>query len=121
MAKEKAEKVTRWFVEPRNSATNENAMMALVGLCNATEDKIYRGKVDNRGMMHDVVEVNHPFVALMERNIANPEHLFRVFTQAEGESAMRLWLFGDKKKLRRTKEVRRFAQVLARRPTRPKQ
>jgi hypothetical protein len=117
---EKSEKVTRWFVEPRNAVTNENAMMALVGLCNATEDKIYRGKVDNKGMMHDVVEVDRPFVALMERNIANHKHLFRVFTQTDGESAMKLWPFSDRKKLHRTKEARRIAQVLERRPTRPK-
>ncbi len=120
MDSEKVERVTRWFVEPRNATTNENAMMSLVGLCKATEDKIYHGKVDNKGVAHDVVEVDHPFVALMERNILNFKHLFRVFTQTEGESAMKLWPFSDKRKLHRTKEVRRVVGQLERRPTRPK-
>lgn len=106
-------RVTRWFVEPRNADTNENAMMDLVRSCDATEDKIHYGKKDNQGLQHDVVEVGHPFVAKMERNTVKFNQLFCVFTQAEGGSAMNLWRFGGQGKLSRTREVRRVKREIA--------
>ena len=106
-------RVTRWFVEPRNADTNENAMADLAKVCGATDDKIYYRKMDNHGKEHDVVEVDHPFVAKMERNAVKFSQLIRVFTQTEGESAMRLWRFGGQKKLARTNEVKRVKQAIA--------
>lgn len=106
-------RATRWFVEPRNADTNENAMMDLVRSGNATEDKIHYGKKDKQGQKHDVLEVDHPFVAKMERNAVKFNQLFRIFTQTEGESAMTLWRFGRQGKLSRTKEVRRVKLEIA--------
>lgn len=106
-------RVTRWYVEPRNADTNENAMMDLVRSCNATEDKLHYGKKDNQGKPHDVVEVDHTFVAKMERNAKKFNQLFSVYTQTEGERVMRLWRFGMQGKLSRTKEVKRIKKELA--------
>lgn len=106
-----AEKVTRWFVEPLDGQTNQNAIFDLVRLCNATEENIYSGKKDQEGEEHDVVEVNRPFVTRMECNAAKFEHRFRVYTQV-GSAAMRLWPFGNQRKLARTAEVRRTAEEL---------
>ena len=108
----KKDRVTTWFVEPLNAATNQNAMMDLVNQCGATEDKIYHGKLDNEGVPHDVVEVPYRFITRMECNAAKFEHKFRIFTHVEGESAMRLWPFGNHKKVGRTAEVRRSEQQL---------
>jgi len=103
----KEKKVTMWFIEPLNAATNENATRHLAGLCKATDDKIYRDKVDDKGKKHDVVEVEYSFITLMERSVLNFHHRFRVFKQTEGESRMSLWIFGKQSNLSRTKEVRR--------------
>lgn len=84
-------RVTRWYVEPRYADTNESAMRDLAMWCGATDDKIHYRKMDNKGKEHDVVEVDHPFVAKMERNAVKFSQVFRVFTQTEGESAMNLW------------------------------
>lgn len=113
MAKEREvrERVTRWFVEPLDGQTNQNAIFDLVRLCNATEENIYSGKKDQEGEEHDVVEVNHHFVTRMECNAAKFEHKFRVYTQVGG-AAMRLWPFGKQKKLARSAEVRRMADDL---------
>ena len=62
----KKERVTRWFVEPRDARTNENAMMDLAAETGATDDKVYRAKLDNEGEGHDVVEVDRSFVVRME-------------------------------------------------------
>lgn len=105
-------RITRWYVEPRNADTNENAMMDLVRSCNATEDKLHSGKKDDQGKSHDVVEVDYPFVAKMERNAKKFNQLFRIYTQTEGESMMRLWRFGMQGKLSRTKEVKRIEKEL---------
>ena len=107
--------VTRWFIEPRDASTNENAIMDLVHLCNATDDKIYYGKRDKEGDEHNVVEVSRSFVARMECDAAKFKHRFRVFTQRNGESGMRLWPFGRQKKLSRTAEVKRIKNELAKR------
>lgn len=109
----KKERVTTWFVEPLNATTNQNMMMDLVNQCGATEDKINRGKLDNEDVPHDVVEVPYPFIVRMECNAAKFEHKFRIFTHVEGESAMRMWPFGNHKKLRRTAEVKRVAKKIA--------
>ena len=106
-------RVTRWYVEPRNADTNESAMADLMRSSGATEDKLHSGKLDNHGYKHDVVEVDHPFVAKMERNARKFNQLFRVFTQMEGESRMNLWRFGGQGKLSRTKEVRRVKREIA--------
>lgn len=111
----KKERVTRWFVEPRNADTNENAMMDLVRSCNASEDKLHYGKRDNQGKPHDVVEVDHLFVAKMERNTVKFNQLFRVFKQTDGERAMNLWHFGGQGKLSRTKEVKRIKKEITKR------
>lgn len=108
----KKERVTTWFVEPRDAKTNESAMMDLVQSCGATDDKIYRDKLDNEGVLHDVVEVPYRFIVRMECNAAKFEHKFRIFTHVEGESAMRSWPFGNHKKVSRTAEVRRSEQQL---------
>lgn len=113
MKKGAIKKVTRWYVEPINADTNENAMMDLVQSHGATDDKIHYGKMDNKGKDHDVVEVDRPFVTRMEHNASKFKHLFRIFTQTDGEGAMKLWPFGNKKKLSRTKEVRRVADEIA--------
>lgn len=84
-------RVTRWYVEPRNADTNESAMRDLAMWCGATDDKIHYRKKDNQGKEHDVVEVDHPFVAKMERNAVKFNQVFRIFTQTEGERAMNLW------------------------------
>jgi len=105
-------RVTRWFVEPMDAGTNESAMMDLVRSCGATEDMIYYRKPDNEGVLHDVVEVNHPFVARMECNAVKFQHRFRVFTQA-GNGVMRLWPFGNQRKLSNTAEAVRIAKELA--------
>lgn len=86
-------------------------MADLAALCGATDDMIYRGKKDQEGEEHDVVEVNRPFVTRMECNATKFEHSFRVYTQAGG-AAMRLWPFGNQRKLIRTAEVRRSEQEL---------
>jgi len=104
---EKDRKVTRWFVEPLDATTNENATRYLAELCNATDDKIYRGKMDNNGKKHDVIEVEYSFITLMKRSILNFHYRFRVFNQKEGERAMRLWIFDNQSDLSRTKKVRR--------------
>lgn len=106
-------KLTRWYLEPRDAATNENAIMDLVRSCNASEDRIHYGKMDNKGAEHNVVEVNHSFISRMESSTSKFNMLFRVFTQKEGEKSMRLWLFGTKKKISRAKEVVRVARKLA--------
>ncbi len=108
----KKDRVTTWFVEPKDAKTNENAMMDLAQTCGATDDKIYRGKLDNEGVPHDVVEVPRPFIVRMECNAAKFEHKFRIFTHVEGESAMRVWPFGNHKNLARTSEVRRSEREL---------
>lgn len=64
------ERTTTWFVEPKDGKTNESAMMDLVHSCGATDDKIYRDKLDNEGKPHDVVEVPYSFVTRMECNAA---------------------------------------------------
>src|SRR3989339_1080700 len=110
----KKDRVTRWFVEPRDAQTNENAMMDLAAEAGATDDKIYRAKLDNEGEEHDVVEVDRSFVTRMENSAVKFQHHFRVFTQREGESKMRLWPFGDCKKLSQTAEVRRSQEELTR-------
>lgn len=113
------QRVTRWYVEPRNADTNESAMRDLAMWCGATDDKIHYRKKDNQGKEHDVVEVDHPFVAKMERNALKFSQVFRVFTQTEGESAINLWRFGGQKKLYRAKEVKRVKKEIAKLP-RPK-
>ena len=107
-------KATRWFVEPRDAKTNENAMMDLVQSCGATDEKIYRCKKDNEGEEHDVVEVNHAFVARMECSATRFQHSFRVYTQVGG-GPMRLWPFGNQTKLGRTTEVKRVKKELTKR------
>ncbi|MFZ2303499.1 MAG: hypothetical protein WAV98_01755 [Minisyncoccia bacterium] len=109
-------RVTRWYVEPRNADTNENAMVDLMRSSGATEDKLHYGKKDNQGKPHDVVEVDHPFVVKMERNVRKFNQLFRVYTQTEGESRMNLWRFGGQGKLSRTKEVKRMKKEIAKLP-----
>lgn len=109
----KKERVTRWFVEPRNADTNDNAMADLARVCGATDDKIYYKKKDNQGNPHDVVEVDHPFVAKMERNAVKFNHLYLVFKQTDGENAMNPWRFGGQGKLSRTKEVKRVKKEIA--------
>lgn len=115
-------RVTRWFVEPLDAATNENTMADLMRSSGATEDKIYYRVKDNEGSEHDVVEVNYPFVLRMETNAQKFEHRFRVFTQV-GASRMRHWPFGNQKKIHRTAEVKRVAKAIANLPARddPKQ
>lgn len=108
-----SKKLTRWYLEPRDAATNENAIMDLVRSCDASEDRICYGKMDNKGVEHNVVEVNRSFISLMESSTSKFNLLFRVFTQTEGEKAMKLWQFGAKKKISRTKEVVRVARRLA--------
>lgn len=108
----KKDRITTWFVEPLNATTNQNAMMDLVNRCGATEDKIYHGRLDNENVPHDVVEVPRPFIVRMECNATKFEHKFRIFTHVEGESAMRMWPFGNHKNLSRTAEVRRSEQQL---------
>ena len=108
-------RLTRWFVEPRDAATNESAMMDLARVCGATDENIHYGKLDNKGIPHDVVEVDHAFVARMERNKTKFNQQYRVFNEREGESAMRLWRFGDKKNLSNTKEMKRMRSKLAKR------
>jgi hypothetical protein len=115
----KKERVTTWFVEPMDAKTNESAMMDLVQSCGATDDKIYRDKLDNEGVPHDVVEVPYRFIVRMECNAAKFEHKFRIFTHVEGESAMRLWPFGNHKKLCRSAEVKRVTKKIAELPKRP--
>ncbi len=48
-------RVTKWFVEPRDANTNENAMADLMRSSSATEDRLHSGKLDNQGEKHDVV------------------------------------------------------------------
>lgn len=107
------ERLTRWFLEPRDAHTNETAVMDLVNGCGATEDRIHYGKKDNKGVAHNVVEVNHMFISRIEKNAEKFKLLFRVFTQAEGENFMKLWPFGCQKKLCQTAEVKRLKQKLA--------
>lgn len=104
-------RVTRWFVEPLDAATNENAMADLMRSSGATEDKIYHRVKDNEGKEHDVVEVNYPFVLRMETNATKFEHRLRIFTQV-GVSRMRHWPFGNQKKIHRTAEVKRVAKAI---------
>ena len=114
----KKERVTTWFVEPLDGDTNENAMMDLVQSCGATEDMIYRGKLDNEGEEHDVVEVKRPFITRMECNAIKFEHKFRVYTQAGG-GKMRFWPFGNQRKLGSSAEVKRVTKKIAELPKRP--
>jgi hypothetical protein len=108
-------KVTTWYIEPMNASTNETAMANLAEYCDATPDKIHKNKKDVQGKPHDVIEVDHRFIATMERDTAKFSHYFRVFTQKEGEAAMKLWIFGEQKKLHRTKEVKRIKKILQKR------
>lgn len=108
-----ADSTTRWFLEPRDAGTNENAMADLARLCNATEDMMHYGKLDNEGKPHDVVEVDHAFVAKMERSTRSFHFNFRVFTQKEGAQTMEEWKFGNKSKLRRTKAFKEMEAKVA--------
>lgn len=92
-------RVTKWYIEPRNADTNESAMRDLAMWCGATDDKIHYRKKDNQGKEHDVVEVGHPFVAKMERNAMKFSQVFSVFTQTDAESVMNLWRFGGQKEI----------------------
>lgn len=96
---------TKWFIEPRNASTNETAIMDLVQGCGASEDSIHRGKKDNKGAPHDVIEVDHLFITRLKANVEKFKLIFRIYTQAEGDRAMRIWTFEDKKSTRRTKKV----------------
>lgn len=88
-------------------------MADLSQYCGATSDKIHLQKKDNKGKLHNVVEVQYFFVSHLEKNATMFSQFFRVYTQKEGESSMKPWPFGGQKKLSRTKEVKRVKNELA--------
>jgi hypothetical protein len=103
-----------WFLEPRDAATNENAIRDLARVCNATDEHIYHGKLDMLGRRHDVVEVSWAFLEKMKRSRSTFKFNFRVF-KTEGRDARMEpdpWLF-HKTKQRGGAEGKRVARKLA--------
>ena len=104
--------LVRWFVEPLGAEMNEGIMAELAYTCGATPENIHRDKLDDKGVPHNVVEIDYFFVTNIERN-RSARDLYRIYVQQPGRSAMRKWAFGGQSNLSRTKEVKRVAQQIA--------
>ncbi|MCK9344495.1 MAG: hypothetical protein M0P64_00020 [Candidatus Pacebacteria bacterium] len=109
------ERKTRWFVEPKNAATNDGVMQELLRVCGATEDNIFYNKKDVEGEEHQVIEVPRAFITRMENGQHTLQQKFHVFVQREGSHRMKRWLFGKNEKLSRNKKVKQVAKQLTRR------
>lgn len=106
----------RWFVEPIGPDTNESILAELAFTCGATSENIHRKKMDDKGVPHNVVEIDRFFVRNIEQS-KSMRGMCRLYVQESGRSAMRRWAFGGQSNLSRTKEektvTRRIEEIKA--------
>lgn len=80
-----------WFVEPRDSATNEIIVSALRDW--GKEDGIIIGLVDDAGRAHNVYQVPYSLVAIFWRNRRQMGLDFFVYNRQGPHGKVRRWKF----------------------------
>ena len=92
--------ITYWFVEPRNTFTNQVIASRLAQQNQAGEDRQAVVMLDDRGKSPSVWQVDYSFVAELLRSKRTVSLDFRVYNRRGDRGPIRCWKFGGKKKKR---------------------
>ena len=84
-------KTYEWFVEPRDSRTNERIVSALRDW--GKEDDVIIGMEDDAGHTHNVYRVPYALVAVFGRNRRQAGLDFLVYNRRGGHKKVRRWKF----------------------------
>lgn len=100
-----AARVTEWFVEPKDGFSNEVIFTYLADLNAGSPDNTMRGLLDNKGNPHDVIQVEHRVVTVIEKNRQTFGLAFKVYNRRQGDSFIREWRFGSRSPFHARKEL----------------